>query len=719
MQAIVTKELRENLRLLPVGLLLVSASVLSVTPIRLSFGGGFGAVSSQLMAMSSMAAGVFAILLGAAQAWFDLGQSQRGFLFHRPFTRNQILYGKVIAAAILYACAYVVPLTCVALWFAYSGPLYFPVRPAQVLPALIMCTFCFVLHPITIFTIEREARWLGTRLFPLLGTVCVLFVFSTTVLSIREAWYPIAVISAVAFALFASLTLIANHPSRRWIVGLGAFTTVIVSIGFAASCLVSLLDNPANTQATYPRTAMDDSGNLWSYRYNSITSTNGYQVTEVAISGEQLRANSKPDLDRPLPKDFTPHNLSMLSDIAAIKGQDPFINFSRNRSPDTMLSDSRGAILVYDHMQTPPFKGTITRNGFHRRGELVSGQFSIEPAMLTFPSSSSLSKQGINILDWLLADFHGIYQFNHQTATIETLVEMRIQHAAILLDSLESGYYLLVQSGEKLHLFALDDTLGDNHWFKARKTDSDQALNKDADPTLDIPTNGGLPTLTMRKLHTYPALPAELGGNYPGFGLTKSGKLVVATQWGGQSFFASVTGDENSVWEVSTYIGPQAAQQSRVIGAIALLPFGLFLFAFAVISLRDLTNGRSLNSVFTQLLLPQGESLTLFCTLVLIATAASAGITIHLCRRRGLSIAATLARGLAALLLGIAGPLSILALYSPRSFEACPRCNQRRRIDRATCEHCSSHWEPLPTQGIEIVDRCANFLRAYDKAIHR
>jgi hypothetical protein len=113
----------------------------------------------------------------------------------------------------------------------------------------------------------------------------------------------------------------------------------------------------------------------------------------------------------------------------------------------------------------------------------------------------------------------------------------------------------------------------------------------------------------------------------------------------------------------------------------------------------------------------QGESLTLFCLVTLVATLASVCISIYLSRRRGLSIAATVGWGLATILLGIAGPLTILALYSPLCFAACSRCNRRRRVDRAKCEHCSSQWEPLPTQGIEITDRSANLIRAYDKAI--
>ena len=149
MKTLVLKELRENVRLLPVGLLLIGVCLFWVTPKELSYS---SSVTSDLMGMGAISAGFFAILLAAAQSWFDLNQNQRGFLFHRPVSRSQILYGKVIAAALIYAIAYVVPLTCVALWFAYNAPTYLPVRPAQVLPAFI-CRVVINNNHFSVFTL--------------------------------------------------------------------------------------------------------------------------------------------------------------------------------------------------------------------------------------------------------------------------------------------------------------------------------------------------------------------------------------------------------------------------------------------------------------------------------------------------------------------------------------------------------------------------------------
>ncbi len=416
MKTIVMKELREHARWLPIGLLLVSACLLFVTPIRLIYAGNFGVKTSELLAMTSLSSGLFAILLGAAQSWFDFSQRQRGFLFHRPYSRNQILYGKVCAAAILYAIACMIPLGCVALWFAYSGPLYLPVRPAQTLPALIMCILCFSLHPITMFTIEREARWIGTRLLPLLGAAVALFAIALVLLSASrylfdEIGYLLLILGFAAFAGWTALTLRAKHPSRNTMIGLGAFVLVVWCAGICAS-----LTEAMSSDVQYIRTAMDESGNLWSYRYKSVQSLSGYQ--EIPLSGEQLRSDSQPDLDQPLPKDFVPHGLTLLNDLRNQTFQDPFINYTRYQGMETMLSDSRGFILVYDNTQHPPLKGTLSRSGFHRSDEGVGQRFSREPVFLAFPKNY--------VADSLFADFDGIYQFNQQTATMEPLSICRL-----------------------------------------------------------------------------------------------------------------------------------------------------------------------------------------------------------------------------------------------------------------------------------------------------
>ena len=57
-----------------------------------------------------------------------------------------------------------------------------------------------------------------------------------------------------------------------------------------------------------------------------------------------------------------------------------------------------------------------------------------------------------------------------------------------------------------------------------------------------------------------------------------------------------------------------------------------------------------------------------------------------------------------AFLLGLGVPLAVIAIYPAVIYETCTACSKRRRVEQATCEHCGADWDPLPTEGIEIVE---------------
>lgn len=100
MRAIVVKELREDLRWLPIGILLVGVFVWLVTPTELGdLRGTNKDVSQSLMLTVGVAAALLAMALAALQSVFDFSDQQRGYLFHRSVSANAVLYGKVVAGA--------------------------------------------------------------------------------------------------------------------------------------------------------------------------------------------------------------------------------------------------------------------------------------------------------------------------------------------------------------------------------------------------------------------------------------------------------------------------------------------------------------------------------------------------------------------------------------------------------------------------------------------
>jgi hypothetical protein len=80
----------------------------------------------------------------------------------------------------------------------------------------------------------------------------------------------------------------------------------------------------------------------------------------------------------------------------------------------------------------------------------------------------------------------------------------------------------------------------------------------------------------------------------------------------------------------------------------------------------------------------------------------SAGIGWALTRRYNYSIAARIGWTLFIFVLGIAGLLALLCVQEWPAREACPHCGKLRAVDRETCEHCQSPFAPPEQNGTEI-----------------
>ena len=73
-------------------------------------------------------------------------------------------------------------------------------------------------------------------------------------------------------------------------------------------------------------------------------------------------------------------------------------------------------------------------------------------------------------------------------------------------------------------------------------------------------------------------------------------------------------------------------------------------------------------------------------------------------QRRGLSLRTKWIWSSLGIALGCAIPLAILACYPRMVREPCSHCQEPRRIDLSTCEHCHAHWEKAQREGIEIIE---------------
>jgi len=115
----------------------------------------------------------FGFLLGFLQIFFESRRDAWAFLVHRPLSRRDIFWSKVIAGLLLYFAAFLIPALVFLGWLLLPKELPIPFEWRVALPALsdflsgMVCYFAGLLVGL------RQARWYGSRLWPILVTFLV------------------------------------------------------------------------------------------------------------------------------------------------------------------------------------------------------------------------------------------------------------------------------------------------------------------------------------------------------------------------------------------------------------------------------------------------------------------------------------------------------------------------------------------------------------------
>lgn len=689
MQAIVIKELRENLRWLPIGVLIIGVFVWLVTPTGITY--TQTTTTDSITLSCSMGAALYAILLGALQSIFDLSDKQRGFLFHRSVSKNEVLYGKVIAGALLFSLACAIPLTCLALWFAWMGLEYLPVRPAQVIPSLLMCVACFSLHPATLVCVDRPARWFGTKLLPLVAVAMPLVIVPFILRSGTSTfwWLSFGIYLAFLIAVFCSLG--AERWTRKLLLIVGSAVTIVFCFAFVASCYQSI--QIRRSPYVYSQIGLDKTGQPWYYRYrNEIDRSNGYEQKTVPISGEPLRVNTRPNLDAPLPADLVLSDLSHFLKIERFHSRNHFasIDYVSNRTGKHILYDNRGQMLLYeiDSQKQPPLSGVITKDGYHSLGETPGPPFTFNPIQLGESLFISLARAGIDPIS-IWSDLNGIYQFSPESGAITILLETPIESAAMLAVANNRTPRLLLLSNGIFHLYELVDEAGQTNWFELPPKDRQYVIHRQ------------LPPLQLKELATFPAPPKQLS-ELASIAMTEDGKFIAVDHV--NTSYATLDSSSDTEWQVTRFISPHSLPEGiDAIASAAVVPIGTFLVFVVSSVVAQIMAGRP-PLVQLEAALPSADLMWVMIVVSILATSALAMVTYWLCQRRGLGRGTTVLWSIASLFLGLATPLAVVAIFPKLVYEVCPSCQRPRRIDREKCPHCAAAWSSAPTVGIELLE---------------
>lgn len=255
MKALIRKELRENLKLAVLGFVLFTVLVVwawcdyarMMKDLLLGLGSPAGSrlqpVQSGLILVGT---GWLCVIFGAALGWMQIFNERHrdlwAFLVHRPVSRTQIFFGKVIAGLGIYIVAAGLPLLCFIAWAGIPGHVAAPFQWAMALQIAWLFLAGIAFYFAGMLTGLRQARWYASRTFGLGLAFMVLLMIDVPI----WRFWQILVAMLIGIAILAAAVWGGFHSDGRYngqpaLGKLGLTASITVGAGVVAFILLALL----------------------------------------------------------------------------------------------------------------------------------------------------------------------------------------------------------------------------------------------------------------------------------------------------------------------------------------------------------------------------------------------------------------------------------------------------------------------------------------------
>ncbi|MGV3486819.1 MAG: hypothetical protein ACO1RT_20555 [Planctomycetaceae bacterium] len=721
-KTLVWKELRENVHWLPLGLFVVSVVCWMVAPSPHN-PSSRGPVAEALIVHFVIVTPLFAFVLGIVQSYRDLQPSAAAYLLHRGVTVRQVFLAKATAGLALYTVAIAVPVLCLVAWVASQGMERYPMRPAQVVPALVLAVAAFGMHPAAMMMMSRQASWWGTRLVPLAPAAAMLIAFFAALRN--GGLWAAGVCILIAGPWILWLIAIASQSWRqstgesprqstqglrgRWLTPaylvLGLLLCLVAGVVSGLGVIEQAERPDIYVRQPYASVVVDEAtGEPWMATIaQSIDPQTGIQEESI-LGADRVEQNKLVDPMRPSVPDRRFRRLVRLSPIGETyySWNDGFFSSLQalEGTPFLYSYDTRGYLICYSRNPSLTWTQTLSTEGFSPRDSLPGKPFTANPAAAgeVIFNPFRLARYSTPLIDT-----QGVYVLSANPLSMRTLIEQPIEAAALLEAEKPRAPRLIVQSGRKLFEYQFVDVNGAEDWYPPPAADgSRRSLGNRTLADLE---------LSAKLVNTY-----ELPGGVQGSGylqLVQSDKGLYAVAYDRPTRILRLSpavGKTPASYETIAFTVPKQAipdsQQDRVRGTVlfsGLFP-GVFGLVLASISTWLSVTGRVEPPLWEYVAQYPIQSTTLFISFALVNLLAI-WLTALVAHRRGLNRRQRITWYLSTLLLGLAAPLSVVALYPRVLREPCSKCDRLRRVDVATCEHCGADWEPPLREGIEICDR--------------
>jgi len=167
--------------------------------------------NTDLMMQLSLVGSGLAIILAVWQTWGESLRKTWNFLLHRPVRRNTIIHVKLAIGLTLLLASTGLPLFVYAIWAAMPGQHANPFEWWMTFPMLRLWSATTVIYLGMFLCGIREARWYGSRFWPVVPIGVILFAQHDFVLSTNPASWALLVL-ADALVIGSALVLLAAIP---------------------------------------------------------------------------------------------------------------------------------------------------------------------------------------------------------------------------------------------------------------------------------------------------------------------------------------------------------------------------------------------------------------------------------------------------------------------------------------------------------------------------
>jgi hypothetical protein len=694
MRSLIWKEWRENLKwaALP-SFLILGPMILFGAPLL---------VSDKYLAYVSLVAGLTGAMLGLLQVLSEASGDKRSVLWHRPLSPSRIFLGKVIAGVSLYLLALLVPSACAVALAATPGHVAAPFEWRMTLPWLADVLTGLAYYFAGMLTAQREARWYGSRCFPLAAGILASFL----VWNVGEFWQALLVIALlggiVAVAAWGSMLTGGAHLPQPRPAKVALAATLLAGLSvlvFAGKVIIGLwLADPFDCPYELDRQAHLFVINQVGPRITSVTDLEG-RVPE-GLQGERLdeytinKIRARASNAEPLPRGRSYRNPGRY--LLAYK------NETTPPHEAWWYVPSQGRILGYDK-GLKYFLGSFGPDGFSPPDEQPRERFHGE-----------VTQKSLGYEAWArdpLAFPTAAYTVDFHKGTVRKVFVPppgeSIRFASKQADKGENWSMIFVGTDKAVHFLEQDgkpilsvpleyDVAMDEINLVGRLVNPDRFWVWYF-PQWHLPPHMH-ETVPEAKVAVYDSAGREYQPRqeaFPRQGVTRTTPVVYSEMLVQPSAFQALSGLMTSPTEAIALVGATSYLESEARKnptEISLLLQNLWLTTQAYLpGVRwDTTAHPSLAFGFAALLLLTALASSLACFL--------------LPRRHAFSKARRIGWGCCGLFFGPTGLLLMLALLDWPAQIACPKCRKLRVVTRERCEHCgAAHAVPKP-DGTEIFE---------------